>query len=227
DVAQPAIAPGYWTVDGYRPLDAQDESKFKNWGDQNADCWSYSFGTLSSGANGYNGIYPSARGARMLYTPIGDSFGAMDVSINCAPCKDAGQGFGSTYQYLDVMINYDTTTLTGYGLRIVRSSGDSCDFVLMEYKNGESKEISERQTSSAFITECSIHVWTEDGKLNATVQTNNAQAAVTAEAKSNYVKDVNLSASIEPSAAGGFGLQHTGTLGANTVALYGLRIEWK
>ena len=226
NAAQTISAPGYWTLDGFRPLDAQDESKFKNWGDQGVNCWSYAYGTLSSGATGYYGIYPSARGARMLYTPVGDTFGAMDVRVKAAPCKDAGQGFGSTYQYLDVMIKYDTTSQTGYGLRIVRSSGDSCDFVLMQYENGESKEISDRQTSSAYITECSIHVWFEGGKLNATVETTNAQAAVVAASKPNYVEKVSLSADVQDNGFGGFGFQHTGTLGANTTVFYGLDIEW-
>ena len=124
------------------------------------------------------------------------------------------------------MIKYDTQSLTGYGLRIVRSSGDSCDFMLMKYTNGVSEEITEHVRSSAFVTECTVHLWTEDGQLKAHVETTNPQAAVTAESK-GYAQEVDLSCAIETNTFGGFSVQHTGTTGANTALLYGLDIEWK
>ena len=37
---------------------------------------------------------------------------------------------------------------------------------------------------------------------------------------------MNLSEKVEANGFGGFGFQHTGTLGANTTVFYGLDIEW-
>lgn len=225
-VGQTEVLPGYWTVDGYRPLDAMDDTIFKNFGTPSAESWSFAAGDGRDGTAGYYGIYVKSRGARLRYTPLEGEYGDMDVTVKVATGKRAGQGFGSASQYMDFMIKYDTQSLTGYGLRIVRSSGDSCDFMLMKYTNGVSEEITEKIRSSAFVTECTIHVWTEDGQLKAHVETTNPQAAVTAESK-GYAEKVDLSASIEANTFGGFSVQHTGTTGANTALLYGLEINWK
>ena len=223
---QAEIIPGYWTVDGYRPLDAMDDTIFKNYGTPKAESWDYAYGTARDGASGYYGIYVASRGARLRYTPLTAEYGDMEVIANLATGKQAGQGFGSSSQYMDFMIKYDTETLTGYGLRIVRSSGDSCDFVLMKYTDGVSEEISERVRSSAFVTECTVHVWTEGDQLKAHVETTNPQASVTAETK-GYAEKVDLTTTITQNSFGGFSIQHTGTTGANTALLYGLEINWK
>lgn len=225
-VGQTEVIPGYWSVDGYRPLDAMDDTIFKNYGTPIAESWSYAAGDGKDGTVGYYGIYVNSRGARLRYTPLEGEYGDMDVVVNVATGKRAGQGFGSASQYMDFMIKYDTQSLTGYGLRIVRSSGDSCDFILMKYTNGLSEEISEHVRSSAFVTECTIHIWTENSQLKASVETTNPQAAVTAESK-GYAEKVELVANIETNTFGGFSVQHTGTTGANTALLYGLEINWK
>ena len=223
---QTEVIPGYWSVDGYRPLDAMDDTIFKNFGTPVPESWSYAAGDGRDGSAGYYGIYVKSRGARLRYTPLEGEYGDMDVTVKVATGKRAGQGFGSASQYMDFMIKYDTQSLTGYGLRIVRSSGDSCDFMLMKYTNGVSEEITEHVRSSAFVTECTVHLWTEDGQLKAHVETTNPQAAVTAESK-GYFEKVDLSCAIESNIFGGFSVQHTGTTGANTALLYGLDIEWK
>lgn len=238
--AQTQVIPGFWTVDAHKPLDVLSDQytdidatepdtrwyeTAKKWTSPiTPNSWSYGTG----GKNGfldYSGIYQIGRGARLMYTPLGDTFGDMDATIKVAPGKTASQGFGSDYQYMDVMIKYDTTTLSGYGLRIYRTSGDSCAFVLMEFQNGIHKNLCEPVTSSAYLTECTIRVWTEGGKLNASVSTTKEQPA-TAIAK-GYKHNFTLQAAITGNAHGGFALLHTGTTGDNSTYIGSCEIEWK
>lgn len=63
----------------------------------------------------------------------------MAITLNVDASKTAGQGFGSaTGQYLDLYIKFDTRTLTGYALRIIRTTkySNAVDFILMKYENG-------------------------------------------------------------------------------------------
>ena len=86
------------------------------------------------------------KGARLLYTPLDGQYKNMDITLNVDPAKTAGQGFGSaTGQYLDLYIKFDTQTLTGYALRIIRTTkySNAVDFQLMKYENGIATPISE------------------------------------------------------------------------------------
>ncbi len=65
------------------------------------------------------------------------------------PVKNkAGQGFGSaTGQYLDLYIKFDTRTLTGYALRIIRTTKYSkmrLILFLMKYENRVAEAIVNR-----------------------------------------------------------------------------------
>lgn len=238
--AQPQLIEGMWTVDGYCPADTQEgyipldgtevSGKYSDkvagkWtpADVTNNAWSYGTGA-KNGFLDYSGIYQTARGARLRYTPVGDSFGDMDVTLKVAPGKTASQGFGSDYQYMDIMIKFDNQTLTGYGLRIYRTSGDSCDFVLMQYADGKSKEICEPVRSSCYLTECTIRVWTEDGKLYAHVESSQPQSSGAAD--KGYAAEVDLTADITTNTYGGFCLLHTGTVGDNATYIGSLDIAW-
>lgn len=239
---QTEISAGFWTVDGYCPADTQEgyipldgtevDGKYSDkvagkWTPSHVDntksSWAYGTGA-KNGFLDYSGIYQTARGARLRYTPVGDSFGDMDVTLKVAPGKTASQGFGSDYQYMDIMIKFDNQTLTGYGLRIYRTSGDSCDFVLMQYKDGKSKEICEPLRSSCYLTECTIRVWTEDGKLYAHVESSQPQSSGAAD--KGYAAEVDLTADITTNTYGGFCLLHTGTTGDNSTYIGSLQIDW-
>lgn len=239
---QTEIAAGFWTVDGYCPADTQEgyipldgtevDGKYSDkvagkWTPSHVDntksSWAYGTGA-KNGFLDYTGIYQTARGARLMYTPLEGDYGDMDVTLKVAPGKTASQGFGSDYQYMDVMIKFDTSTLTGYGLRIYRTSGDSCDFVLMQYKDGKSKEICEPVRSSCYLTECTIRVWTEDGKLNAHVESSQAQTQGAID--KGYAEKVDLTANIQSNTYGGFCLLHTGTTGDNSTYIGSLQIDW-
>ena len=99
------------------------------------DYWIYGEGF--NGARG-TGLLQDQKGARLLYTPLDKEYGDMKVELFVDPTKMAGQGFGSaTGQYMDVYIKFDTKTLTGYALRIIRTTkfSNAVDFLLMKYEH--------------------------------------------------------------------------------------------
>ena len=88
--------------------------------------------------------------------------------------KTAGQGFGSaTGQYLDLYIKFDTRTLTGYALRIIRTTkySNAVDFILMKYENGVAEAISQPVSSTCYRTNCTLTLTAKGGKLTAHAST--------------------------------------------------------
>jgi uncharacterized repeat protein (TIGR02543 family) len=233
---QSEVKQGFWSVDAYKPADVDegwipfggteaDVSTKQNWqGEAVANAWGYGTGAKVGFLN-YTGIYQTQRGARLRYTAKGDSFGDMTATIKLAPGKTAGQGFGSSNQYMDVLIKFDTVNLTGYGLRIYRSSGDSCKFALVEWNNGKTRLISESIESSCYLTECTVKVWTENGKLFASASSTAPQPSTAVD--KGYAEKVDLSADVTDNTNGGFCLQHTGTVGDNCTYIGGIELEWK
>lgn len=243
--AQKELKEGFWTLDayipedtklGYIPLDGTEvDNKYSEkvngkWNEIKDESWAYGTGN-KNGFKDYSGIYHTGRGARLRYSAIGDTFGDMEVTLKLAPGKTAAQGFGSDRQYMDIMIKFDNETLTGYGLRIYRSSGNSCEFVLMQYANGLSKEICTPVRSTAYLTECTVKVWTEGGVLKAHVQSSSLEAISKAEATTTaatpVTATVDLSANITANTYGDFCLINTGTVGDNTTYIGDINIEWK
>lgn len=234
---QSALMDGFWTRDAYMPndckpnyvpLDATEvstkySSKVKGTFGGTDNNWAYGTGNKNGFLN-YTGIYSTKRGARLRYTPKDMIATDMDVTLKIAPGKTAGQGFGSDYQYIDTMIKFDNETLTGYGLRVYRSSGDSCDFVLMQYANGLSKELTEPVTSSAYLTEVTLRVWTDNNTLNATVNSSKAQPATAVE--KGYLESVSLSTPITASTNQGFCFISTSTVGDNTSYIGDISLNW-
>lgn len=220
---------GFWVVDGtvpndtkagYIPLDsevANEKYKASNFNSSGNNSWAFGTGG-KNGFLGYTGVYHTTRGGRIYYIPCGETFGDMDVVVKMAPGKTAGQGFGSANQYMDVFIKYDFATDTGYSLRIYRKTGNSCEFVLMQFKDGKNKEISTPIEASLYMTEFTAHVWTEGTKLKATAST---------DANIEGTKSIDLSADITANAYGGTGVQNTGTTGDNTTYLGSMEISWK
>lgn len=241
---QAEIIPGMWTLDAYCPADTQADyipldgtevsTKYSNtvngkWTPASIttkNSWSYAIGHKNGFLN-YEGIYHTQRGARMMYTPKGTSYGDMDATIKLAPGKTAAQGFGSDYQYMDMMIKFDTQTLTGYGVRIYRTSGSSCAAVLMEHKDGKSKEICAPVVGTFYLTEVTVHVWTEGTTLKATVKSSSPNAVTRAEANPDFASEASLSATISGNTNGGFCLINTGTFGDNTTYIGGIDLLWK
>lgn len=224
-VKQPEIKEGFWTVDSYRPADTKS---FGSWKGQDTETpWVY--GETGNGSVGA-GIYQGTQGARLMYTPVEGKYGDMTVKVVADPAKTAGQGFGSAGQYMDVCIKFDTKTLTGYALRIIRTkaASNAVTFVLVKYDNGNTTYISDEVIATCFLTGCEITLKAEGSKLTAHVETPTAQLAD--QAAAGYVHVVDLNADIEANTYGGAAIQHTGTTGTggwqNTTMLHSLSIEW-
>lgn len=215
------IRSGFWTVDGFKPADTEAF----NWTiDKTKPFWTY--GSGFNGAKGF-GLLQVQKGARLLYTPVGTTHGDMAVTLTVDPTKLGGQGFGSpTAQYMDVCIKFDTRTLTGYALRIVRTTkySDAVDFQLMRYHNGTTETLSSAVSANCYRTGCTIQLSARGDKLTAHVETT---TRLRPHRDANVKQQVDLHATIAPNAYGGFGLQHTGSTGESTTMLHHLKIEWQ
>lgn len=226
NVKQSEIKAGFWTVDYNRPADTES---FGSWqGADTEEPWKY--GTTGNGCVGA-GLYEGTQGARLMYTPVEGTYGDMSLKLVVDPAKTAGQGFGSAGQYMDVLLKFDTSTLTGYGLRIIRTrdSSNAVTFVLVKYDNGTVTEISDKVIASCYATGCTISLKAEGNKLTAHVETPTEQLAD--QAAKGYPHVVDLTADIAANSFGGVAIQHTGTTGTggwqNTTMLHNLDITWE
>lgn len=226
NIKQSEIKAGFWTVDYNRPADTES---FGSWqGADTEEPWKY--GTTGNGCVGA-GLYEGTQGSRIMYTPVEGTYGDMSLELVVDPAKTAGQGFGSAGQYMDVLLKFDTSTLTGYGLRIVRTkaSSNAVTFVLVKYDNGTVTEISDEVIASCYATGCTISLKVEGNKLTAHVETQTEQLAD--QAAKGYPHVVDLTADIEVNSFGGVAIQHTGTVGSggwqNTTMLHNLNVTWE
>lgn len=217
---QPKLMAGGWTVDGYKPADtAEFDWSFNT----QKPMWEYKEGF--NGAVGI-GLLQAQRGARIMYTPDNRSYGDMSLELQVDPTKTAGQGFGSaTGQYMDVCLKFDTQTLTGYGLRIIRTTkhAKAVDFLLVRYDQGQVTPISESVSSTCYRTGCTISIDFIGSRLAAHVTTKTPRPA-----DSSLPHEVTLVADVAPNAYGGIHIQHTGSSGGeSTTMLHRLRAEWQ
>ncbi len=220
---QSLILPGFWTRDTY-----------KAWLDDPAARPTTLIGwTYGAGAAGYQtedlyGLLTAQKGARLMYTPLEGTYGDMHVSWVINTEKSAGQGFGGAGNYMDLFIKYDSTTLSGYALRLERISAysNAVQAALVEYKNEEVTYISEKVITSAFNSVCTITLDVTDNKFTATVTTTRSQNEAQAEA--GHLHSVNLEADITPTTHGGLGVIFVGSVPAgNRVMFNELDVTWK
>lgn len=220
---QPEILPGFWTLDSFAPADTSEE----NWtADNSTDPWYYGNGV--NGAANDVGFIQASKGARMRYTPLGNTFGDMKISFTAVPSKTAGQGFSSARtQYMDIGIKMDTKEMNGYALRIIRTTkySDAVDFILMKYENGIATPISKSVTTSCYRPNCIISIEVKNNKL--IVQAKNTLDYFSETYPAEVLKTVNLEADIVPNAYGGICIQHTGTIHSGATLIKELKIEWR
>lgn len=216
---QPLVKEGFWTVDCHKPID----TKGYNWQpDPQREAWRY--GESINGAKG-QGLFQIQKGARLMYTPRQSDGGDMRVTLNCDAAKTAGQGFGSaTGQYMDIAVQFDTRTLTGYALRLIRTTkySNAVDFLLVKYDKGVVTPLTEPVSSPCFRTDCTLTVAIEGRRLTATASTTTPLPAATR----HLPQEVALSTEVEPLPYGGFALQYTGSCGESVVLLHQLDISW-
>ena len=202
---QPTLMSGRWTLDAYKPKDTADY----DWKvDTSRPSWC--FGEGMDGAEGCFGMIQMVRGARMMYTGKADeTYGNQTLTIELSPCKSAGQGFGSaTGQYLDLCIKFDTQTLTGYGLRFVRTPAydKAVEVVLVEYKDGEITSICSPEKCVLFKKGCRVTLSAKDNVLVAQIEQGDQQQQLTATI-------------VHPNNFGGIHIQHTGSTGASATVI--------
>lgn len=211
----PAIKDGGWSVGGYKPADCQAWDWQVN---DTIDYWQY--GLSNNGCVG-EGLYQTAQGARLLYTPRRDvQTGDMALELLVDPQKTAGQGFSSARgQYMDIGIKMDTRTLTGYALRIIRTTkySDAVDFVLMVYQNGVAQPITAPVSSTCYRTNCTLRIALVGNQLTASASTTSPQP------DGPLAREVKLQAQVAPTTFGGIMVQHTGTVGEGKTMLHHLK----
>ncbi len=220
---QGRVIPGFWVRDVY---EAWREDVTLRPSAQNG--WKYGLGAVGYGSEGLYGLLPIQRGARLMYVPLPGEYGDMALTLVMNPEKNAGQGFGSAGQYMDIFIKFDPATLTGYALRLERvtSSGRGVQAALVAYKNDTVEYISEKVMTSAFNAECTVNLSAKDGKLSATVTTTHSQSSEQQAEGLNH--SVQLEADITENNYGGMGVLFTGTVPeGNRVMFNHLDVTWE
>ncbi len=218
------VKPGYWTVDGYMPEDTR--AYYSSQPDLREPCWDY--GTGINGAKGY-GLQQLQQGARLRYTPLRGKYGDMSVTWQVDPAKDGGQGFASArQQYLDLFVKFDTRSLSGYALRVIRTTkyANAVDVLLVSYSGGIVEPLCESVTVDCFLTGCTLSVSMTGSELRACVSGPGRIAELASDPLVHH--SAELSAKVEPNDFGGFGLQHTSTVGSESrILIHSVKAEWK
>ena len=212
-VYQPAIQDGAWTFDAYKPLDTQ--AFF--WTPTTERCWYYGLGV--DGAAESIGLLQGTRGARCFYMPARKKCSDMEANLTIVPAKTAGQGFGSaTGQYMDIGVKFDPVTLSGYALRIQRTTekDDACAFSLVEYKNGKVTPLNDAQYSSCYRGNVEVSLSLKGSVLTARISNGVHQQDVTL-----------ISTNINVTHQKGFYIQHTGTIGPSASLIKQVSLNWK
>jgi hypothetical protein len=190
------------------------------------DPWYYGNGV--DGAATDTGLVQANKGARLRYTPVGETFHDMMISFTAVPAKTAGQGFSSArQQYMDLFIKFDTRRLDGYALRMIRTTkySDAIDFLLMRYEGGIATPLGDPVTSDCYRPDCHIVVKVTGNRI--TVHAENRGSYYIVPNRPEVVQTVLMEAEITPNPWGGFGFQHTGTVGSGATLIKDLEIEWR
>jgi len=213
---QPSIIPGFWTWSHAQNPD--DERA--NTTDTTRDAWY--FGAGSDGAAGHSGLL-QGRSARMLYTPAGRTSGNMKCTYDFLPYKTAGQGFSMAGMYMDVLIQCDTRTMTGFALRLIRTTkfGNAVDALFVRYENGKATEISDPVTTSCYRPGCRVEVEVAGNLLKASLSKYGENPA---EPVPGVVAAFSMEKEISPEPWGGFGIEYHG---GSSVLIEQVKAIWK
>ena len=162
-----------------------------------------------------------------MFTSLDDEkYGGQHLSLNLDPCKGPGQGFGSaTGQYLDICIKFDTRTLSGYGIRFVRTPhhDKAVEIYLVAYNKGVITPISSPEKCTLFRRGCHIDMLATHDSLTVTV-TNPVQKSASA---TQSLTSQTLKAPISHNSFGGIHIQHTGSTGASATVISNLHCDYR
>lgn len=205
---QPVALPGFFSWGHLAPEETGQRYPI----DTTKDAWFY--GTGSDGAANISGAM-QGRNGQMAFTPPEANYSGMTLTLKAAPFKTAGQGFSVAPLYMDILIKLDCKTMSGYGLRLIRTTkySNAVDVYFVRYLNGVATQISEAVTTTAFRTLCTIAVEAIGNNLTARVSTTAGTHEL--EGKPGIKTNVNIGVAIDPGNYGGFGIQFRG--GASVV----------
>lgn len=158
--AQPAVLPGFWTMDVYRVAPNATASTTSSW----------RYGEGVDGAAHREGLF-QGRSGTLLYTPVSKVTGNMRFNLLLTPFKTAGQGFSVADLFMDVVLQFDNEAWTGYGLRLIRTTkyGNAVDAYLVRYDQGVVTPLMEPVTTSCFRPSCRLELTIDQGVLTALV----------------------------------------------------------
>ena len=214
---QPEVIPGFWTM---AAGSGTANDRMTSGGEQR-DAWYYGEGT--DGAAGQIGLLQGRTG-RLLYTPVGKDYGDMKLSMTVVPTKTAGQGFSVAHLYMDILIKFDTKSMSGYALRFIRTTkyGDAVDCMFVKYENGKVTEITKPVTTSCYRPSCNIILEVRGNKIIAHADT--PAEYYKAPGRPEVLPEVNIETEITPVKSGGFGIEFNG--GAASL-IREMKVEWK
>lgn len=196
-----------WTFDSFKPSD----TKQYTW-EAISDIPAWYYGTAADGAEGHKGYVQNVRGARIwIDSP------SYSVTLNLCPCKTAGQGFGSaTGQYLDICLHMDSTTLSGYGIRLERTPDydHAVEATLIEYVNGKSVPIMKPKKCELYKTLCQVTVVRKHSRLHAYIR--HGKETMHLRAYLPHSTTYQISRAIM--------IQHTGTAGSGSTLIENVSI---
>lgn len=202
---------GQWSLDAYCPSDVKE---YMQEVDTKRPAWTYGEGM--DGAEGVYGLIQNVKGARMMYTGLdSEKYTSQSLTLNLDPCKSGGQGFGSaTGQYLDVCIKFDTRTLTGYGIRFIRTPkyDHAVDVMLVEYQNGNIRTMTEPEKCIIYKKGCVLTLQANADQFTATIR--------------NGEQIQELKTAIAPTQLGGIHIQHTGSTGASATVISNIKCTY-
>lgn len=211
------IIPGFWT---FRPLETKKDGIIIPV-DTTEQAWFYGKG--SDGNANMMGLLQTGRSATMLYTPVKEKDNNMNLKMTVAPFKTAGQGFSVAPLYMDVLIQFNNRTLSGYALRFIRTTkySNAVDCYFVKYENGLAKQLSKEVSTSCFRTPCLIELSLIENKLSAHVATTNKYPAYTKYPE--VLPEVSIETEVESNIFGGFGVLYNG---GSTTMINELSVNW-
>lgn len=214
---QPLVLPGFFTWDHLSAVET--ERRFPV--DTTKDAWFYGEG--SEGAAGIKGVL-QGRNGKMRFTPLGEQFGNMELTLTASPFKSAGQGFSVAPLYMDVLLKMDNAGMNGYGLRFIRTTKyhDAVDVFFVVYENGVAKQAGDAVSTTVFRSVCTIKLGVTKNIIWAKLTT--SAGAHSADGKPGLLPAVDMQANIISNNFGGLGIEFRG---GSPVVFSKLAVTWQ
>ncbi len=201
---QEQVIPGFWICKHIDPVTGPT----KTIADKNKDAWTY--GTGYNGGEGHWGAIPTVRSAAMLYTALDANYTDMELHLQVAPYKTAGQGFSMAHLYMDILIKFDTKTMSGYGLRLIRTTKyhNAVDAYFVRYEHGKVSQISEPVSTTCYRPVFNLQMVSKGNKL--IVNANSDPEYQPKEKNGATVTKLQMEVEVEGNSFGGFGIMYNG-----------------